>query len=131
VPENPTQNRRYRHIVTLELESSNAGLDDWGRALEPYTPETARRHIRRAIRDGGFPEDFTFKVLDHDVSELRTRQRSRLTIVRRETCNDCEERRVCFKVRLRGHEDRWACVEECADKAWGRGWRPVMEPARA
>jgi hypothetical protein len=126
----PTQNRRYRHTVVLEFETTNAGMDDWSRALEPYTHNAARRFANREIRDNaGISDQSAFKILEHDVHELHTAKRATVTIVRRAVCADCERRRVCFRYRLRGHDDHWVCVEECASKAWDRGWRPVIEAA--
>lgn len=125
-----TQNRRHRHLILLELFSDNHEVDDWSRAQEgSYSTEQARRHVRRAIRDGGFPDDFKFRVLSHEVSEVDTRRRRVLPVVRRSRCDDCERRRTCFRLRHDGpRRERWACVEECAvDAVFLRGWRVVTE----
>lgn len=127
---NPTQNRRHRHLVLIELFSDNRPLDDWSRAEEgSYSLEKARRHVRQAIRDGGFPEDFPFRVLSHEVSEVDTRRRSVLPVAHRSRCDDCERHRMCFRLRHDGpRRERWACVEECAvDAVFKRGWRVVTE----
>lgn len=126
--DHPAQNARFRHLLTLEFYTDNLDLDDWSRALEgPYDEAAARRYVRFEHTDAGFGNLKT-RILDHNISPSSTRQRKRLPVIRRQVCNDCEKRRVCFQIHLHGRK-RWACVQDCADSAWQRGWRIVNESA--
>ncbi len=129
---NPTQNFRYRHRVVIEFETSNAGLDDFGRALEAYTPSAARRFAERELRDNaGIGDQARFRIVEQGAFFMPTRQRKRLTVTRVHRCDQCLKRRVCFLYfKGRGTKNRlWFCVADCASRRYDDGWRPVEERA--
>jgi hypothetical protein len=133
---NPTRELRYHHTMTLDFWTSNKGIDDFGRAAEPYTRAEAKRYAERVLKDSDlFGPHAYFEhaaIAAHHLEAVYAFQpRRRLPLLARRSCEDCGKRRDCFKVYppRRPKQARWLCASECASGALYHHHRLLHEGA--